>query len=192
MEQVSFSYCRKSLSNILNRHAAMFLYPSVAFLLLFCVIYLIIEALYNTELHTRQISIIFFVVILSLFILYYMFKMSKMIYRFENRQIALTQYGFIIRDRKDTQYAWEQISCVGIIIFSATASRQRYDTQLCVFFEKPEQADLKKLRDSYLYGAFNLDRFILIDYNPSLANKLTQYCGLSIVDYRSVQLHRIL
>lgn len=191
MDQLSFFYCRNSLSSRLNRYAAVFFYPFIAFSLLSCTIYLVIESLCNTEQPAKQIFIIAFVVILSLIISCYMIKMCRKIYRLENRAIALTEYGFSIKDGFDKQYAWKQISCVGIIIFSATASKQNYSTQICIFLRDPCRSDLKKLRDSYLYGAFNYDKFILIDYTPTLLDKLTQSYALTIVDYRHEQLHRI-
>lgn len=98
----------------------------------------------------------------------------------ETRHIAIDQYGFIIRDRNDRRYAWKAICSIGIIAYAANASKDIYQTEICIFLEPFGDKDLRKLRDSYLYGAFNLKRFVLLDNDPRLIDALTKCSGLPI------------
>ncbi len=106
----------------------------------------------------------------------------------ETRYIAIDQYGFTIRDRNNSRYAWEAISSIGIIVYAANASKDIYQTEICIFLEPIGDKDLKKLRDSYLYGAFNLKRFVLLDYEPRLIDELIKCSGLPIRDFQSEQM----
>lgn len=91
---------------------------------------------------------------------------------------TVDQYGFAIRDRSDRRYAWEAICSIGIIAYAANASKDIYQTEICIFLEPFGDKDLRKLRDSYLYGAFNLKRFVLLDNDPRLIDALTKCSGL--------------
>lgn len=192
MEETKLFYCRTSRLSKLNRYVALSLYPISGFFLLFCATRLIVEILVNLELLALHVVISILVTIFSILASYIMFTLSVKIYLFEKRQIALGQHGFLVGVHKNRQYTWNQTSNVGIIAFAATASRQSYQTQICIFLKHPNQADLKKLRDSYLYGVLHSQEFVLMEYSPCLAERIANLWGSSITDYRSLQLHRLL
>lgn len=192
MKTRDFFYCQTSFSSRLNRYAAMYLYPPVGFFLLLCVIYMVVGIASIADRSGGQIALFIYGITLSGLASYLMFKLGAKTYRLERRQIAFDQHGFIVRDHEDRQYKWNQISGIGIVIFAATASRQRYRTQICIFLKPVTDKSLRKLRNSYVYGAIHLDQFVLMEYTPFLADRLAHCCGLSIDDYRSLQLHRLL
>lgn len=192
MEEIEFIDCRTSVTSKVNRYAAVSLFAFVGFILLFCGLFLVGSLLGSSSQPAMRVIVTILCIVLAFFASYDLFRISAKVYRFEKRKIALDQRGIIIKDREDRQCLWDQISGVGIIAFAATANRKNYDAQICIFFEPIDQRDLKKLRDSYLYGARNLNKFVLMDYGPALADTIGQYSSLSIQDFRQEQLHKYL
>lgn len=183
----TFIHCRTSPLSKLGRYAAL-LYLLTSLALLFVPILIAVDTLSNNNVTITQLIVSLLTSICALLLSFFLFNMGKKCYQVEKRQIALGQSGFTIRDRKDKWYSWEQIEGIGVIAYGADASKMHYQTVICIFYDPIDRTDLKKLRDSYLYGARNLDRFILMDYDPTLIDTLTQYSRLSIFDYRVMQM----
>lgn len=181
-----FIRCRTSVMSKLSRYAAMYFYPLIGFVHLLSAAYMAVGVIDGS---IPFVIIVHLLLVFSVSFPFFMFGVSRKIYRLENRRIALDESGFAIRDRKVCKYQWGQISGIGIIAYAADASKETYQTEICIFFQPVTQKELKKLRDSYLYGASNLDRFVLMDYTPALADALTSYSGLPIEDYRSEQMN---
>lgn len=173
----------------LGRYAALLFYPIVGIAALFCTLFIAIDGMVNKTYSTNIPLVAFLLteitgVLLSVFLL----NMSRKCYRMETRHIEIDQYGFTIRDRNDSRYAWEAIRSIGMIVYAANASKDIYQTEICIFLEPFGDKDLRKLRDSYLYGAFNLNRFVLLDYDSHLIDQLIKCSGLPINDFQSAQM----
>mgnify|MGYP001349997568 CR=1 FL=1 len=82
---------------------------------------------------------------------FYLFKLSKMCYALESREIAFDQSGLTVRDRTDHLYKWNEIGGIGIIAYAASASRDFYESQICIFLETVDRGILRGcLRAIYL------------------------------------------
>lgn len=108
----------------------------------------------------------------------------------ESREIAFDQSGLTVRDRTDHLYKWNEIGGIGIIAYAASASRDFYESQICIFLETVDPGDIKRLFKSYLFGAANLKKYVLIDLDPSLLDALTRCSNCTILDYRMTQLRQ--
>ena len=118
----------------------------------------------------------------------YLMRLSLICYALESRKIAFNQFGFTTKIRKNHAYTWDEVGEVSIVAFAANAGRQRYQSQICISFQPLTSSQLRKLCRSYLYGAANLNEFVLIDFSQGLVDELQTYSGLTVFDYRQLQL----
>lgn len=181
-----FHRCRFSIASKFGRLSAICLYPCASLTLLLAQIMIIVDILYHTP---TLIGIVMVVLtsICTIMLFCFFLKISCTCYQMENRQIALDHDGFTIRDRKDRSVPWREVYCIATLMYASSASKQSYQNVICIFLEKIDDRKLKRLRDSYLYGAFNQDRLILIDYDAKFVDALVRISGLSIVDFCSTQ-----
>lgn len=183
-----FFPCRMTPISKLGRYAALLLYPSIGVLLL------VVPVVIGVELHINRgdaivqlISLLFAfsAIILSSFL----FIVGRKCYRMETLHIAVDSLGFTIREKVNRQYTWEAVSDIGIIIYAANASKQCYQTQICIFLRPVDNNALEKLCNSYLYGAFNQDKYILIDYSQVMVERIEECSHMTIADFRARQMN---
>ena len=180
--------CRSTPISKLGRYTALLLYPSIGVLLL------VVPVVIGVELHinrgdaiVRLISLLFafFAILLSSFL----FIIGRKCYRMETRHIAVDSLGFTIRKKVDRHYTWDAVSDIGIIIYAANAGKQCYQTQICIFLRPVDNNALEKLCNSYLYGAFNQDKYILIDYSQVMVERIEECSHMTIADFRARQMN---
>lgn len=126
----------------------------------------------------------------ALFLLHFGIKCCAM----ENRKFHLTTTGIVVKNRKETCYAWAQIDEIAVIAYAAASSMQRYQTVICIFLKPKEPDSLKKMLTSYFYGVKNMDKLIILDYCPDLLAEFLNAYPHNIPDYRKEQFenHRFL
>lgn len=185
----TFFPCRTSTISKWGRYSALFFYPAIGILSLFALFLLGANVNFSAGYTVKQILVLLLTAIETILISFFMFYMSRKCYRMETRYIAIDNYGFVIRERTDRQYTWDSIGGIVVIAYAADAGRHTYQTQICIFLEPISDGALRKLCDSYLYGAFNRDKYILLDYDPLILNKLEMCIGWPIPDIRSKQLN---
>lgn len=185
-----FVRCRTSPLSKLGRLGAIFLYPTAGILFLLSSLVLFGSLFYTKDITFIQMSVILVLVSGTISLSFYLFKLSKMCYALESREIAFDQSGLTVRDRTDHLYKWNEIGGIGIIAYAASASRDFYESQICIFLETVDPGDIKRLFKSYLFGAANLKKYVLIDLDPSLLDALTRCSNCTILDYRMTQLRQ--
>ena len=90
-------------------------------------------------------------------------------------------------DGQNRKFSWEDINDIAISAFQISASRQRYQTVICVFFQKPPSDFITGI-SRYTYAANKLEQFVVLDYSKSLHDKIVLYSGKRIQDYRGLQI----
>ena len=185
--ETKFIQCRTSRVSKVGRFAALFLYPLGAVLLLITAVVLAVEAVQGGQWMASKIILTLLIEIYALVFSLLLLKFSVRCYRMENCRIAMDHSGFTVKGRKNRRYEWNKIGGIGIIAFGANAGRDIYQKEICIFLEPVEKEHLKKLSRSYIFGAYHPDRFILLDYEPGLADTVAKYSGLSVVDHRGEQ-----
>lgn len=183
----TFFPCRKTAISKLGRYSAIYCYPVIGILLLIASLFLIIDVAdhnYNT---LYQLVLLLLAIISSIVLASFLFYMSRKCSIIEERHISISSLGFTIRDKSDRWYAWDSIGTIGIIAYAASASKQNYQTQICIFIEPVNDVVLRKLRDSYLYGAFNHDKLILLDFDQSVLSTLKMCNCTPVLDLRTKQ-----
>lgn len=183
-----FVQCRTSPLSKLGRYAALYLYPTAGILLLIASIFLIAGLFHTMDVTFVQLAVSLALLPGATSLSFFLFRMSRMCYALETRKIAFDQSGFTVRDRTDHLYKWNEIGGIGMIAYAANGSRQRYDSEICIFLESVDPDDLKRLFKSYLFGAINLNKYVLIDLDPNLLDALTRCSNCTILDYRMMQL----
>lgn len=186
----SFFPCRTSTISKVGRLVALFFYPFVGIgvaCLLFPLLYEIIR-----EKHTvLQLMVLFLTVVCVISLSAFFLHMSRKCYIMESRYVVFDQYGFEFGYGKNgtgKRYEWQKVDEIGIIAYAASASKQNYQTQICIFLKPVNDMCLRKLRDSYLYGVFNLNDFVLLDYDLLVIEKLNKCKSPSIHDLRIKQM----
>lgn len=183
-----FYPCRISAISKLGRFAAQYVYLCIGIMLSIIPFVICAEWYINNDYTTVQAVILLMTIIIAILLSLFLCVMSIKCYRMETRYISVDRYGFVIREKTDKQYVWEMVECIGVIAYAANASKDIYQSQICIFLEPITDTALKKLRDSYLYGAFNRDKYILLDNDPCLFNKLDACTDIPIMDLVSTQL----
>ena len=184
--------CRTSKRSKFAKAAAVLFYPVIAVgWLIACGLLLIDSA--NAALGPEGLPVKTAVtssiaLLLSLLCIGALIWLSVQSYALESREIALSPECFTVKNRRSCTYAWNEVGEVSIIAFAANAGRQRYECQICISFQTLTQKQLARLRRSYLYGAANLDKFILMDYSQTLADAVQTYSRRKITDHRHLQL----
>lgn len=109
-------------------------------------------------------------------------------YLMETRRISMDTDGFTVKGKREKRYRWCEIGGIGIVMYGASASRTFYDTQICIFLGPISKDGLKRLRDSYIYGVFSQNQYVLLDADEMILNLLQNLCHLQIDDFRNQQL----
>lgn len=186
---ITFFPCRTSRISKIGRYGTLFFYPSVGILSLVAMFFLVSGGIFRKCYTDRQIIVQLLVVIGTMLISIFLFYMSGKCYRMETRSIAIDSNGFVIRVKTDRRYAWESIGGIAVIAYAANANKDYYQTQICIFLEPIGDTALRKLHNSYLYGAFHCDKYVLMDCDPYTLNMLETCIDWTIPDIRSKQLN---
>lgn len=182
-----FVPCRTSPLSKLGRLGALFLYPTAGILILLSSLVLFGGLLYTMDMTFIQAAVLLALISGTISLSFYIFKLGRMCYALESRKIAFDQSGLTVRDRADHLYKWDEIGGIGIIAYAANASRDFYERQICIFLDTVDPDDLKRLFKSYLFGASNLNKFVLIDFDQALLDALAKESGCPVLDYRRAQ-----
>ena len=185
--------CRYSKSSNFDKLGALLVYPLCVILsMIFTgyVAYLIVVSLIYIELNS-WLSIILNIssLILGLFLLSFLLKLSYHSLCLEYRKFEISTNGIEVYelDGQNRKFSWEDINDIAISAFQISASRQRYQTVICVFFQKPPSDFITGI-SRYTYAANKLEQFVVLDYSKSLHDKIVLYSGKRIQDYRGVQI----
>ena len=98
-----FVRCRTSPLSKLGRLGAIFLYPTAGILFLLSSLVLIGSLFYTKDITFIQMSVILVLVSGTISLSFYLFKLSKMCYALESREIAFDQSGLTVRDRTEAE-----------------------------------------------------------------------------------------
>ena len=185
---LSFFPCRTSSISKFGHFCALYVYTAIGIGLLIIPCIVGIELITSGVDRIIQAGILVLASMASILLVFFLFIIGRKCCCMETRQIAITDNGFIIRDRTDRGYAWESVEGIGIIVYAANASNQIYQTQICIFLEPISDIVLRKLRDSYLHGALGHDKYVLLDYNSFIQDQLKMYANQPVIDFRLKQL----
>lgn len=185
---LTFYPCRLSPMSRFGLYSAALFYPLVAAALLFVSFFLGIEIYINGNYTSLQVVIVLFAMTIAILLASFLFVISRNCYLMERRRIALDRDGFVVKARNERRYNWHEIGGIGIIAYAASVSKQVYQTQICIFIEPVSDEGLKRLRDSYLYGAFNQHKYVLLDYETATLNKINSQGYIQIDDFRVHQM----
>jgi len=180
-----FVSCRTSLLSEIAKFAAVFFFPIVAIALLGGAVFLLVC---GKQANDYSYTLLMGYALVAAVAGAYLMRLSLICYALESRKIAFNQFGFTTKIRKNHAYTWDEVGEVSIVAFAANAGRQRYQSQICISFQPLTSSQLRKLCRSYLYGAANLNEFVLIDFSQGLVDELQTYSGLTVFDYRQLQL----
>ena len=180
-------FCRRSSMSKLGLYSAIFFYPSVAVALLFASVIIISELKFDRSYTFPQLFILLAAIIIAIFLAFFLLILSRNCYLMETRRILIDSRGFVV-EKKKRRYTWKEIDSIGIVAFAADASKQIYQVQVCIFIAPVNTRMLKLLRDSYLYGAFNRDKFVLMDYDKIIMSHLRMQNFVQINDFRPYQM----
>lgn len=183
-----FFPCRSSRISKFGLYSAVIFYPSVAFLLLFALLFIGTDLYSKDDYNTLQVVILLLTMIVAIVLASFLIVLSWKCYLMETRHITLNSYGFVVRGKSERRCAWSEIGSIGIIAYAASASKLNYQTQICIFFEPFSDDELRRLRNSYLYGVFNQDKYVLIDYEGIAKGRFLEEKNIRIDDLRPHQM----
>ncbi len=185
----TFIRCRATLRSKMGYYLALIVYPLAILLLSYALVALVVDIVINSKLTVEEgVAFLLFPIFSIIFMIVFFIKLSIRCFRLETRRIAFEKAGFTVRDREDRRYTWDQVSGIGVIAYGASASKEIYQTEICIFLEPITKKDLKKLRDSYLYGAFHPEKFVFLDHTPSALEAVSKCCPFPISDYCDEQI----
>lgn len=179
---MTYYNCRSSSVSKFGRLTALFLYPCIALILFIGQVIILLDVISHRPSLTEGIMLIAVSCCIVL-LLYSLIKFSYMCYRMESRQIAIDQHGFTLRNRVAKRVSWDNVCCIGKLMYAASASRQNYQKVICIFLVEANNQNLKKLYESYRYGVMNQEKFILMDDDDVLLDTLVSRSGIPIVDF---------
>lgn len=180
--------CRSSPISKLGKYSSMFFYPTVAFLLLLVPSFIGIELVAASRYSFWQEFILSLSALAAILLASFLLVMSRKCYLMETRHISINSYGFVLEGKHKKQYGWSEIAGIGLIMYAANASKQNYQLQICIFLEPVRNDVLRRLRDSYLYGALGCDKYILMDYNETYLNLIAKQSHVQVDDLRPLQM----
>lgn len=180
--QNDYSLCRTSRMSKVGRFAALCFYPLVGGTGVLCSLCLVVFGFSSFAADLSEALLGLTIAIAVGYFSCRLFRLSFRSYHLETRKIALCETGVAVKDYKERFFRWNEIADIGIVAFGANANRNRYDREICVFLTPVDQISLKRLLD-YSFGANNLDRFVLLDYSPAVAEAITEQSGKQVVDF---------
>lgn len=183
-----FIRCRTTKLSKFSRLASMLLEPTIGICLIMAGLIMFVDVVGSDDLSAAQQGMYIFFAFLALLMAVFMFIFSFKSFTMENRQVQINHSGISVKDCKEVWYSWEQIYGISIVAFAANASRQFYQPVICIFLKPQKKKFLWKILNSYIYGVVNTKDFVILDYNPSIFEKLSECCPHSFHDLRGEQL----
>lgn len=185
--------CRYASASIPDRIGAFFVYPLAALLVLAADMYFIF--LFFTNLFCiGAVKFVGYVGLAAVIaatsgVLYFLGRLCCVTFRMERRLFSLSAEGIELgySNEKTRFYTWDRIEEIGISAFQASASRQSYETVICVFL-KPKPDDFVQGILRLSYGLKNMEQFALIDYSEEIVAQLKAVYHKPITDYRPQQI----
>ena len=179
--------CRYSVDALIGRFGAIALYPITSVLALLSGIIILIDGILCSSNEPGETMLKMIMVFISFGISLYLIILGYRCRIFETRRYKVDRNGLAIYDRTECVYTWDNVYEIAIVAYAASASRQRYQTVICVCLEKPEKDFLKKMFKRYLYAVMNTHRFITIDYSETVEKEIGLHYPRQIKDYRNDQ-----
>lgn len=183
-----FYPCRTSTKSKFGRYIALLFYPSVAAILLIAALQLCVERIRDGSSDFVQIIVTLLTMSILFCLARFLLLLGHKSYLMEIRRISMDTDGFTVKGKREKRYLWSEIGGIGIIMYAASASRMVYETQICIFLSSISNSGLKRLRDSYIYGAFAQNQYVLLDADEMILNQLQNLYHLQIDDFRNQQL----
>ena len=183
----NFLPCRSSPMSKIGLYAAVLLYPAVALALLFVPFLIIAETFSESDYTLWQVFILILASAAAIVLASFLLVLSRKCYLLETRHISVDRNGFSVIGRNKKRYEWNEVGGIGIIAYAASASKEIYQVQICIFFEPPGDDELRRLRDSYLYGVLNQDQYVLMDYEEMAMNRVSKNSDFPIEDLISLE-----
>lgn len=180
--------CRYTVTSKLGLFSAILLYPAIGLVVLIVGVYILSDICISQKQMNLSIMVELFISFVAFCISFLLFYLSIKCYIMESRKYAITPTGVVINNFGQACYSWDAICEIAIIAYAASASLQNYQTVICCFLKPPNQYVLSRLLKSYVYGAINTDKFVIIDYHPNTLDKIRDNYPRVIVDYREKQL----
>lgn len=184
--------CRYASASIPDKIGAFFVYPLASFLIFSAdlyFVYLFLNGLSNSS----NIELVGFMgiglVIAAISrLLFFLIRLCYQSFRMELRLFSISKEGISLGYSQKTTdfYSWEKIDEIAISAYQASASRQAYQTVICIFLEPRRNNFVQKILGSF-YAMENMDRFVLIDYSEDVYAQLASVYFRKIEDYRPQQ-----
>lgn len=185
---VTFYRCRRSSKSKLGRYIALLFYPSVAAILSLAAFQLCVDCIKDESSNPMSIIVILLTMVILFCLAGFLLLLGHNSYLMETRRISIDADGFTVKGKIEKRYRWSEIGGIGFIMYASSASRMVYETQICIFLNTISKDGLKRLRDSYIYGAFMQDQYILLDVDEIVLDQLQNQFQLQINDFRNQQL----
>ncbi len=181
-------YCRYTLQSKISKYASLLLYPTVAVTVLLGGVYCLYCALIMRSGRSFLSFLLVGASIVSFCIVVMLINLSVRCYTLENRKFQITADGLIVQNKHCSFFDWNAIESVIIVAYAASASRQNYQTVVCCMLQPMEKDFPGKILRSYLYGAKNTKKVVIIDYSPAIVEEFTLLYPGNILDLREKQL----
>ncbi|MBO5078639.1 MAG: hypothetical protein J6B67_03020 [Oscillospiraceae bacterium] len=169
-------------------YSSVIFFPSVALVLFFLLFLLIADVCAKGDFTTLQVFILLLTIIVMIVLVSFFVALSRKCYMLETRHISTNRNGFAVRGKHERWHSWKEIGSIAVIAYAADANKDFYQTQMCISFEPISDNELRRLRDSYLYGVFNQDKYILLDYEGIAADRILAQCQVQVEDLRPRQM----
>lgn len=184
----TFYPCRSSLISKVGLFSAVLFYPAVAVALLFVFFFIGVEVHAIKNYTALQLVVLLLTMVVAIVLSSLLFILSRKCYLMERRRISVNNNGFAVTGRDQIRFAWNDIESISVIAYAANASKLIYQVQICISVKPLNDYELRRLRDSYLYGVFNQDKYVLVDYESIAAERLLACSHVRIDDLRSRQM----
>lgn len=185
--------CRYTSASRPDRIGAFFVYPLAALLVLIADMYFIYLFLNGLVYYSSKVKLVGFiglaVVIMAISrLLYFLGWLCYQSSRMERRLFSISEEGITLgyNIKTTVSCSWEKIDEIAISAYQASASRQAYQTVICIFLEPRRNDFVQEILGSF-YALENMDRLVLIDYSEDVYAQLAFVYPQKIEDYRPQQ-----
>ena len=183
--------CRCTFSSKFGKIAAFSLYPGIGLAAGAAGIHLCADLVFQSnELSRGGVVLVCVGILLAFSVAAFCFWLSVICGGFECRKCMVDAQGITVigPGRSQTFYKWDALYGVGIAAYGASASRQRYQKVLCCFLTPPGPGTLRRICDSYVWGAGHTKDVLILDLESSAAAEIRARYPGKIVDHRKAQL----
>lgn len=181
---MTFQNCRTESNRKSALFAAVFVFPLLGCLCLFCFLVMVKTGIQGTA---RSVLIQIMTTVISLLCTVWLFLFSKNCFSFATQKAAFSKTGFAASEQGQI-HPWSEVGEISIIAFDSTSGKMLYQTEVCISRQPLAKKDLRRLCGSCVYGISNQKRFLLLDYSEPLLQEIQDLSGLPIIDHRPEQL----